>query len=166
MQRAAAFVAAAVSLAPIAATAANDHSYVQISFIHPHRPLIEAADARALFNNVNTARAQRGLPPLAWDDRLSAIALNLAEQMAERRYFGHTSPDGVTFQDRLRSFNYRYSFAAENIALDSDVEHAHEALLNSPGHYANIMDPHPHKLGVAALSAGEGQTFYVEDFSD
>jgi len=166
MQRSAALLAAAVSLAPLAATAANPHSYVNIAFTHPHRPLIESADARALFDGVNAARAARGLSPLAWDGRLSAIALSLARQMAERRYFGHTDPDGVTFEDRLRSFNYRYTFAAENIALDSDVEHAHEALLHSPGHYANIVDPHPSKLGVAALSAGEGQTLYVEEFSD
>ena len=52
------------------------------------------------------------------------------------------------------------------MALDSDEQHANAALLNSPGHYRNIVDVHEHRLGVAAVEAADGETFYVEEFSD
>ena len=128
--------------------------------------MVVASDARALFNDVNAARAQRGLPALAEDGSLSRFALQVAEQMAQRHYFGHTDPSGVTFEDRLRSSGLRYHYAAENMAFDADEQAANQAFLHSPGHYGNIMDPHPHRLGVAVVSAGDGEVFYVEEFAD
>ena len=116
--------------------------------------------------DVNAARAQRGLPPLAPDDNLSQFALQVAQQMAERHYFGHTDPNGITFQDRLRASRLRYGFAAENMAFDQDEAHANQAFLHSPGHYANIVDPHPRRVGAAVVAAGDGEVFYVEEFAD
>lgn len=166
MHRVGAFVAALILLIPMAAAAASEAGWVQVAFVHPHAPRIVVNDARALFNDVNVTRAQHGLAALAQDERLNAIALTVARQMAERRYFGHTDPNGVTFEDRLRAAGFQYRFAAENMALDADAERANAALLSSPGHYQNIVDPHPHRLGVAAVSAGEDEVFFVEEFSD
>ena len=150
----------------MAATAASEEGWVQIAFVHPHAPRPVTNEARALFNDVNATRAQHGLAPLASDDKLNELALSVARQMADRRYFGHTDPNGVTFQDRLRAAGFRYRFAAENMALDADEQRAHAAFLSSPGHYQNIVDPHPHRLGIAVVSAGDGEVFYVEEFSD
>ena len=159
-----AFLAAVVSLLPMAATAAGD--YVQIAYVRPHRLELVPSDARALLNDVNVARAQRGLSALAADPRLSQFALQVAEQMAQRRYFGHTDPNGVTFEDRLRASGMRYRYASENMAFDQDEPHAHQAFLHSPGHYANMVDPHPRRIGVAVVAAGDGEIFYVEEFAD
>jgi uncharacterized protein YkwD len=139
---------------------------VQVGFIHPHPPIVERAEAEALFGDVNAARRRRGLPALAPDARLTRIALAVAREMARRHYFGHTDPSGVTYEDRLRSAEYRYRYAAENMALDRDEAHANAALLRSPAHYANIIDRRPHRLGIAAVAVGEGEIFYVEEFSD
>jgi uncharacterized protein YkwD len=128
--------------------------------------MVVASEARALFNDVNAARAQRGLPPLAQDGSLSRFALQVAEQMAQRHYFGHTDPNGVTFEDRLRSSGMRFRYAAENMAFDADEPAANQAFLHSPGHYENIVDPHPRRLGVAVVAAGDGEVFYVEEFAD
>jgi uncharacterized protein YkwD len=165
MHRVVAVVAALVSLLPMAA-AASDEDCIEIAYIRPHRPVVVASQARALYNDLNATRAQRGLPPLAEDDALSQFALQVAEQMAARHYFGHTDPNGITFADRLRASGLRYRFAAENMAFDQDEPHAHRAFLTSPGHYANIVDPHPRRVGVAVVSAGDGETFYVEEFAD
>ena len=165
MQRIGAFVAALVAMTSLGA-AASEEGFVQVAFLHPHRPAVLNDDARALFIDVNAARARKGLVPLAPDEKLSQFALQVAEQMAMRHYFGHTNPDGITFEDRLRTFGLQYRYAAENLALDQDEPHAHAAFLRSPGHYANIVDTHPRRLGVAAVSAGEGEIFYVEEFSD
>jgi uncharacterized protein YkwD len=165
MHRVAAFLAALVSLLPAVATA-SEEDCVQIAYIRPHRPQVVASDARALYNDVNAARAQRGLPALAYDEHLSEFALQVAQQMAARHYFGHTDPSGVTYADRLRASGLRYRFAAENMAFDQDEPHANQAFLSSPGHYANIVDPHPHRVGIAVVAAGDGEVFYVEEFSD
>ena len=166
MHRVAAFLAALVALLPLAATASDEEDCVQIAYVHPHRPQIVASDARALYNDVNAARVQRGLPPLAQDASLSQFALQVAEQMAVRHYFGHTDPSGVTFEDRLRASGLRFRYAAENMAFDEDEAHANQAFLHSPGHYANIVDPHPHRVGVAVVAAGDGEVFYVEEFAE
>jgi uncharacterized protein YkwD len=166
MHRVVAFLAALVSLLPMAATAASEEDCIQLAYIRPHRPVVVPAEERALVRDVNVARAQRGLAALTPDETLSRFAMQVAEQMATRRYFGHTDPNGVTFQDRLRASNIRYRFAAENMAFDQDEPHANEAFLSSPGHYANIVDPHPHRIGVAVVAAGDGEVFYVEEFAD
>ena len=165
MHRVVAFVAALVSLLPAVATA-SEEDCIQIAYIRPHRPVVVAADQRALYNDVNAARAQHGLPPLVRDENLSEFAMQVAQQMAARHYFGHTDPNGVTYQDRLRAFGLRYRFAAENMAFDQDEAHANQAFLTSPGHYANIVDSHPHRVGVAVVAAGDGEVFYVEEFAD
>ena len=164
MTRVVAFLAAFVALVPLAA-AASEEECIQISYIRPHRPMVVAGEARALFNDVNAARAQRGLAPLAEDGSLSRFALQVAEQMAQRHYFGHTDPNGVTFEDRLRSSGIRFRYAAENMAFDADEQAANQAFLHSPGHYENIVDPHPRRLGIAVVAAGDGEVFYVEEFA-
>jgi uncharacterized protein YkwD len=165
MPRVVAFLAALVSLLPMAATA-SEEDCIQLAYIRPHRPVVVPAEERALVRDVNVARSQHGLPPLTPDESLSRFAMQVAQQMATRRYFGHTDPNGVTFQDRLRASNMQYRFAAENMAFDQDEQHANEAFLTSPGHYANIVDPHPRRIGVAVVAAGDGEVFYVEEFAD
>jgi len=166
MHRVVAFFAALCPLLSAAALASSDEDCVELAYMRPHAPVVEPAQARLLIGDINAARAQRGLRPLVSDEGLAGFALQVAQQMAERHYFGHTDPDGVTFEARLRASNIRFEFAAENMAFDQDEEHANQAFLHSPGHYANIVDPHPHRVGVAVVAAGEGEVFYVEEFAD
>ena len=164
MNRVAAFIAALVVLVPLGATASEE--CIQLAFVNPHPPQVENAGARALVSDLNAVRAKRGLPPLVEDPQLSQFALQVAQQMAARHYFGHTDPNGVTFQDRLRGAGLSYRYASENMAFDQDERHAHMAFLHSPGHYANIVDQHPRKVGTAVVAAGDGEVFFVEEFSD
>lgn len=169
MRRAAAVLTAIASLAALAPStvSAAEEGTVQLAFYRPlAAPVVDQTQARALFNDVNAARAQRGLPALAGDPRLNKLALEVAQQMAARHYFGHTDPNGITFEDRLRASGFRFRYAAENMAFDEDEAHANQAFLHSPGHYANIVDPNPHRLGTAVVAAGNGEIFYVEEFSD
>jgi uncharacterized protein YkwD len=85
--------------------------------------------------------------------------------MAAHSYFGHTSLAGVTFYDRMRSARWPTAYVGENIAFDRSETAAHQAFLNSPPHYGNVIDPLEHRIGVAVVSVGIGETFYVEDFS-
>jgi uncharacterized protein YkwD len=138
---------------------------VTIPLVDPRYPENVAADATALANDVNAERAKRGLPALVRDDTLDRFAYAKAVEMAARGYFGHTDPNGITFQDRLRTWKWPTSYAAENIAFDWDEPHAHAAFMNSPPHAANVLDGGEKKIGVAVVTVGNRETFYVEDFS-
>jgi uncharacterized protein YkwD len=164
-------VALVSSLATTCATAVaasalqGPEAPITISFVNPHYPEPAAEQARALAADVNAERVKRGLPALVRDATLDRFATAKATEMAARGYFGHTDPDGITFQDRLRAWHWGTTYAAENIAFDRDEPHAHAAFMNSPGHASNIFDRNERRIGVAVVTVGEHETFYVEDFS-
>ena len=55
-----------------------------------------------IHESVNNERTLRGLPPLEWNEKLSMIAREHSEDMAQRGYFSHMSPEG-------HDFSYRYA---------------------------------------------------------
>ena len=165
MNRVVAVAAALVALAPFSVSASEEEC-IQLAFIRPRAPQVVVTEARALMNDVNAVRVQHGLAPLAEDQRLSRFALQVAQQMAARHYFGHTDPNGVTFQDRVRAAGFGRRYFAENMAFDQDEEHAHAAFVHSADHYANIVNPHSRKIGAAVVAAGDGEVFFVEEFAD
>lgn len=90
------------------------------------------ADALAamIHGLINEERGKHGLSPLAWDDRLAAIALSHSRDMAERNYFDHVSPEGEDFYDRYQKHGYHRETrvgdtvyqGGENLFLNNVVE--------------------------------------------
>jgi uncharacterized protein YkwD len=138
---------------------------IVMAFVNPHRPQLVAEQGRALANDLNAERVKRGVPALVADEILNQFAYAKAVGMASRAYFGHTDPDGVTFADRLRALHWPTQYAAENIAFDLDELHAHLAFMRSAPHAANLLDPNEHRMGIAVVTVGTHETFYVEVFS-
>jgi uncharacterized protein YkwD len=145
------------------AWAQPSESAISIAFVDSHAPVTLPAQANALAGDLNAERAKHGLPTLVRDATLDRFAYAKAVDMAARGYFGHTDPDGVTFQDRVRAWNLQ-TYAAENIAFDRNERAAHAAFVKSPPHFANLVDPNSRRVGVAVVTVGPGETFYVEDF--
>jgi uncharacterized protein YkwD len=143
----------------------HSETAVAIPLVDPHYPADVVAEANALAADVNAERAKHGLATLVRDDALDRFAYAKAVEMAARGYFGHTDPNGITFQDRLRTWRWPTAYAAENIAFDWDEPHAHSAFMNSPPHAYNVLDGNEKKIGVAVVTVGDRETFYVEDFS-
>jgi uncharacterized protein YkwD len=172
-----AFVAATLTLLPLSSAPAlqpmpqlvssshRGEAAITIALNNPHYPQNEADAANALAADVNAERAKRGIPPLERDDTLDRFAYAKAVEMAARGYFGHTDPNGVSFYDRLAAWHWPAKYAGENIAFDYDEPRAHAAFMNSPPHAQNVLDPSERKLGVAVVTVGDHETFYVEDFS-
>ncbi|WP_246256792.1 CAP domain-containing protein [Amycolatopsis anabasis] len=103
---------------------------------------------------VNTERAKAGCGALSADDRLTAAAQGHSDDMAERNYFSHTTPDGVTFDQRIKKAGYP-SPAAENIAKGSaTAEQTMRMWMNSDGHRRNILNCSFKKLGVGVTKDG------------
>jgi uncharacterized protein YkwD len=157
---------AAIGLSPVVVGAYQAQDVpIALVFVNPHQPVALVDEARTLAGDVNAERARRGLPALQRDDALDKFAYAKAVEMAARGYFGHTDPDGITFEDRLRAWHWPTTYAGENIAFDSDERHAHTAFMNSPEHAHNVLDPREERIGTAVVTVGNGETFYVEDFS-
>jgi uncharacterized protein YkwD len=155
----------AAQIVPLVSPSAEVEAPITIAFVNAQYPQPVTDQAQALADDVNAERVKRGLQPLTRDATLDRFAYAKAVEMASRGYFGHTDPDGITFQDRMRAWHWPTPYAAENIAFDRDEPHAHRAFMNSPGHASNILDRNERRIGVAVVTVGDHETFYVQDFS-
>ena len=121
----------------------------------PSRPPPEARAGEGL-NGVDHAiarlRASHGLPALARDAELDAVAEAHSKEMARLRTFAHVLPTTGSLGDRLRAKGYAFQSIGENIGLSSDVGTAHEAIVGSPAHLANLLDPRHRRLGLGAAT--------------
>ncbi len=79
---------------------------------------------------VNVKRQENGLGTLEWEEPLSEIARYHSQDMADRNYFEHLSPEGEDFFARYKMFGYDSSnrvgntvyYGAENLYLNSVFE--------------------------------------------
>ena len=120
-------------------------------------PVAELADA--LLEDMNAARAAEGLAQLAPSNDLARVAMARAQDLAERDYFDHYAPDGSSAFTELAARGIAYTIAGENLARNNypyaqTEAVAFEALMASPGHRANILEPRFAQAGVAAVNAG------------
>lgn len=116
---------------------------------------------------VNKYRTEAGLKPLVWDDDLAEVARMHSEDMASRNFFDHENPDGESPFDRMRKHGINYMAAAENIAAGQTTpESVMNSWMNSPGHYANIMNGNLGKLGVGIARGGSYRIYWTQCFTD
>jgi uncharacterized protein YkwD len=131
----------------------------------PQPGAVVAADS--VLDLTNAARADARVAPLVASAELDAVARAHARDMAERRYFSHTTPDGVTFTQRLTANGVAYRRAGENIAGNSSAAGAVAAWLGSSGHRANILSGGFGRLGVGIHREPDSPyTYYVQVFTD
>ncbi len=118
------------------------------------------ADAAAMVDEVNRARAVEGLAPLRIEPRLSLAASEHACDMAERRFFSHEGSDGSRVDARVRKAGYAYRLVAENIAAGqpSPVEVV-DGWMHSDGHRRNILRPSATEAGVGYALADDASGF-------
>jgi len=95
---------------------------------------------------MNAHRVSIGLAPLVWDRRAAAVAKAHSQDMLDRDYFSHKSPNGRTTWDRLAARGVTYSRAGENIAWGQRTGSAVlRSWLRSRGHRENIeQDSYTH----------------------
>lgn len=118
-----------------------------------------------LFELTNSARIQRELPLLKWDEQAMLTARKHSEDMAENQYFSHTNQEGKSPFDRMGDDGISFFVAGENLAYGQYSSiFAHEGLMNSAGHRENIVKPDFGYLGVGAAFNDENQPFYTANF--
>lgn len=110
---------------------------------------------------VNKTRADLGLKPLQIEVNLNAAAESHSQWMLNADVFSHTGQGGSKLSDRIREAGFDMDTmhwrVAENLAyvsvqgegnLRDEVAQMHRNLLNSPGHYANIIDEKVTMIGI------------------
>src|SRR5919204_386162 len=114
----------------------------------------DPAAERQMFALVNEERANAGVGPLVWDDRLVPVARAHSEEMFRLKYFSHQSPVSGSPFDRLKAAGITYQRAGENLAYAQSVTIAHRGLMQSEGHRENILRPEFTRLGIGVVSGG------------
>lgn len=108
--------------------------------------------ATSIINITNRHRYENGnISPLKENEKLNFSANKKLEDILNRQYFEHISPDGIGVADLAGEVSYEYITVGENLALGnfSNNEALVSAWMESPGHRANILNSHYREIGVA-----------------
>lgn len=121
---------------------------------------------QTLLQLVNMERAKQHAKPLLPDTPLQDIARLHAADMFVRGYFSHDTPEGMDPFERMDRAGIHYLAAGENLAHSPTIIKAHDGLMQSPGHRANILNPRFARIGIAVLDGGEKGLMVVQEFKN
>lgn len=158
------------------------------------RPQINIPDLeKQIHALINKERRHNGLSPLEWDGVLAGIARKHSRDMAERKYFAHTSPEGHDFSYRYKQAGYACAVpvgkviytGAENIlqtnlydsvttvngrayynwsSQEKIAETTVEIWMKSPAHRENILAPFFRREGLGLVVASDGKVTITQNF--
>jgi uncharacterized protein YkwD len=107
-------------------------------------------------------------PAVSWNSLLAKAALLHSQDMAERNYFAHQTPDGITFDARIQAQGYAWSVAGENIAAGyATLEETIKGWIDSPNHCENLMNPDFKQVGMASFTrvGSKFGVYWTQDFA-
>ncbi len=119
----------------------------------------EVDDETAFVARINSLRSEQGLAPLAIDTELVTASRQWAVQLSQNGVLSHASDlsVGVTSQ---------WAKLGENVGVaDSDqFEQLFNAFVNSPSHYANLVDASFTHIGTGVVYDGKGRMWTTHRF--
>lgn len=134
--------------------------------IYPPATLSPRLAEQELLRLLDQSRAAAGLPPLQVAEELRRASRQHSLEMLERGFFGHRSPWRGSLSRRLAAEGLSYLKASENLVLTTSAERAHDALLASPAHRRNLLDPALTHVGIGvAVDAGRGLLYVTQCFA-
>ena len=94
----------------------------------------------SLLSRINAHRTHIGCSKLVWHEPTAGSAQAHSDDMSRRRYFDHASPEGVTFDLRLKRAGVTSrGLSSENLALTpAGPQSVMEMWMESPGHRRNL----------------------------
>jgi Cysteine-rich secretory protein family len=135
------------------------------AYVMPDIVAVEESKAIMLTNNL---RASAGVPKLKENAKLSASAVFKAEDMADKNYFAHESPEGNRLAYFLTKAGYKYRSAGENLAIGYfDATEVVAAWKASPTHKANMLDKDFTEIGIGSKGGvydGAATLYIAEHF--
>jgi uncharacterized protein YkwD len=123
-----------------------------------------------MFDAVNAQRDRRNRSPLRDDDALAALARSHAEDMVRRGYRSHTTPEGVTYRDRLEAAGLNPDAAGENWVYvprssNRPVQAGLTWFMNSRLHRRNVLSERYTRLGVGVARVRQSGYIFVLTFA-
>ncbi len=145
------------------------------------KPDLSAA-ARYMLELINRDRRAAGLSPVQWDETAAQAAQSHAEEMATYVYLSHWNLAGYgpehryyfaggrdAVRENVYSYYQRYSTGGGMPIEDWNgiIEQAEQALMQSPSHRDNILQPSHTHVGVGiGYNAAKGEVRIVQEFVD
>ena len=166
-------VFSAMSLTPSPAAKANAKPVARLAATDARLTKLE----NLMLGYVNSARAKAGLKALTLDTTLGEVARAHSAEMRDKNYFAHESPTealrdpldryvlGIGSTPRLVAENIFRAWGSRREIKDSDALRAHNSLMNSPGHKANILRDGPTKIGIGFIANDKGDLWVTQMFS-
>lgn len=119
-------------------------------------PIFLFGAAAEFLASLNDLRARVGLASLSPDDRLIQSAAAQVDVMVDNATLSHQN-----LQDEL---GQGWSIVGENVGYGPNTPAIHQALANSPGHYANMVNSRFDHVGIAVKVDGNGRLWVAQVF--
>jgi uncharacterized protein YkwD len=125
---------------------------------------------QALLDMTNADRSQNGLPPVTFDAASLPVARVRASAQISDGPLSHYNDLGeIAFVGLLADAGVQFTVAGENLARavgqdQTVVGIVNDALMNSPPHRANILEPSYNHLAVGAATGPDGRLAFAEIF--
>lgn len=105
---------------------------------------------------INSIRVDNGLSAIAADGSLNAVAEIRSQDLINRNYFSHYTPEGTNVFNVMRDNGVSYRYAGENLAQSAPAsigtpEAFINAWVNSPTHLSNMLRAQYTKIGVSMV---------------
>jgi hypothetical protein len=122
---------------------------------------------------VNETRSKAGVKPLTFDGELLDSSDAHSAWMDQTDTFSHTGANGSSAGQRMTAAGYGWQGWGENIAYSSGslneatVQKLHSMLVNSPGHYANMVNGNFEEIGIGLKTGtinGYNVVFVTQNF--
>jgi uncharacterized protein YkwD len=124
----------------------------------------------ALLALTNSARASNGLAPVTFDQTMLRVArARAAAQIPDGPLSHYNTLGDLAFVGLLAEAGVEYTLAGENLARAAPadatvVAHLNDALLNSPTHRANILEPSFNRLAIGEAAPTVQRVAFAEIF--
>jgi uncharacterized protein YkwD len=127
---------------------------------------IDEQSEQIMFFLLNNERQKIGLKRLEYSSKLRDLARVYGKDMFARGFFSHYNPENLSPFDRMENAKITFLTGGENLALAPNVHLAHQGLMNSPGHRANILSTEFKKVGIGSVDGGMYGEIFVQEFTD
>jgi uncharacterized protein YkwD len=106
---------------------------------------------------INSLRASKGLRQLQVSGELVGVARSWTDHMVSQGQISHNPNLGS-------QVGGAWTKLGENVGVGHDVDGLMQAFINSPAHYANLVDPAWTHVGVGVSHAPDGRIYTTHNF--
>lgn len=130
-----------------------------------------------MFGVVNAERAKNGLRELEYSETIAEVARAHSAEMRDKKYFAHESPTegltepmdryvkGIGTAPRIVAENVYRAWGGRSFLTEADITSAHNSLMNSPGHRANILLRDVTRLGIGITTDATGNIWLTQVYA-